>query len=101
MFRSNFLYFILCPLSLALPLSTNERSLSLLSFYAHQVLIHMGEIPLSLLQAEHFQFSLTFLIEDMSSNHLHSTFLDWIQFVHASLEVPSPNLETALQMHQG
>lgn len=73
MFRRNFLYFVLWPLSLVLSLSTNEKSQSLLSFYPHQVLIHTGEIPQSLLQTEEFQFSLTFLIGDMSCNHLYST----------------------------
>jgi len=67
-----------------------------------QVFIYIDKIPPepSLLQAEESQLSHLLLIGDIlqSLNHLYGPSLDSLQYVHVSLVLGSPELDTVLQV---
>ena len=79
-----------------------ERSCSLIFIPSHQVLTEMQKIPCepSLLQEEHSQLSQPLLRGEMLRflHCLHGPSLDLLRYVHVSLVLGSPELETGLQV---
>jgi len=99
-FIGNLLCFRLGPLPLVLALGTTEKSLALSSFHApFRYLYTLRRSPLSLpFSRLNSPSSQPFLIGEMlqSLHHLCGPSLDSLQYVHVSLVLRSPELDTVL-----
>ena len=94
--------FSLCPLPLVLSLGTTEKSLAPSSLhppFRYSYTLTRSPEP-SLLQAEQPQLFQPFLTGEMlqSLHHLSGPSLDSLQYVHISLVLGSPALDTVLQV---
>jgi len=99
MFRGNLLCFSLCPLPLFLGTGHDRKEPdSVLFAPSIQLFIYINKIPLSLLIAKLNSPSQPFLIAEVlqSLNPLHGPSWYSFQYIHVSLVLRSPELDTAL-----
>lgn len=101
MFRDNLICLILCPSPLILPVGTTDkiRTWVYLLCTLSSGICHTDGIPPSLFCAEQSQFSQPFITGEVLQhiNNFCDLLLDLLQYIHSSLVLGNPELDTALQ----